>query len=88
MALGSSWLSRGMATVRYKFYLSSVQERREKAVSQLRAGCPRGHQLKALIGQQCIKVAPRSGSSERRESISWAFVSKHRTIEEEEGGGG
>lgn len=45
--------------------------------------CPRGHQLKALIGQQYIKVAPGSGSSERPESISWAFVSKHRNTEEE-----
>lgn len=45
--------------------------------------CPRGHQLKALIGQQYIKVAPGSGSSERQESISWAFVSKHRNTEEE-----
>lgn len=44
--------------------------------------CPRGHQLKALIGQQYIKVAPGSGSSERQESISWAFVSKHRNTEE------
>lgn len=31
-------LSHGIVTVRYKFYLSSVQERREEAVSQLRAG--------------------------------------------------
>ena len=69
--------------MRYKFYLSSVQERREEAVSQLRAARPRGHQLKALIGQQYIKVFPGSGSSERQESISWAFVSKQRNTEEE-----
>lgn len=43
---------------------------------------PRGHQLKALIGQQYIKVAPRSGSSERQESVSWAFVS-NRKIQKE-----
>lgn len=30
-------LSQGIAAVRYKFYLSSVRERREEAVSQLRA---------------------------------------------------
>lgn len=30
-------LSQGIAAVRYKFYLSNVQERREEAVSQLRA---------------------------------------------------
>lgn len=41
---------------------------------------PRGHQLKALIGQQYIKVAPRSGSSERQESVSWALfqIEKYR----------
>jgi hypothetical protein len=38
-------------------------------------GRPGGHQLKALIGQQYIKVAPGSGSSKRQESVSWAFVS-------------
>lgn len=75
--------SRGTAPARYKFYLSSAQERREEAVSRLRAAGPRGHQLKALIGQQCIKVVPGSGSSERQESISWAFVSKHRNTEED-----
>lgn len=48
--------------------------------------CPRGHQLKALIGQQYIKVAPRSRSSERQESFSWAFVSnKYRNTEEARG---
>lgn len=62
--------------INFTFSVCRRVERRLRPSS--RPARPRGHQLKALIGQQYIKVAPRSGSSERQESVSWAFVSNRK----------
>lgn len=64
--------------INFTFSVCRRVERRLRPSS--RPARPRGHQLKALIGQQYIKVAPRSGSSEHQESVSWALfqIEKYR----------